>query len=73
MQTSVIVESLGTVGLVVDVMSDLLQVLEVRPEYMITLFCVESLVIFGKNHKPCKFDYIKYILILREQYILTNE
>lgn len=36
MQTSVIVEPLGTVRLVLDVMSDLLQVLEVRPEYMKT-------------------------------------
>ncbi len=42
MQTSVIVESLGTVRLIVDVMSDLLQVLEVRPEYMITLLFVLS-------------------------------
>ncbi len=66
MQTSVIVESLGTVRLIVDVMSDLLQVLEVRPEYMITLFFVLSHWSFlEKNHKPCKFDYIKYILILR--------
>lgn len=34
MQTSVIVKPLGAVCLVVDVVSDLLQVLEVRPEDM---------------------------------------
>lgn len=68
MQTAVIVEPLGTVCLVLYVMSDLLQVLEVRPEYMITLLFVLShwsfLEIFNK---ACKFNYIKYILILREQ------
>lgn len=31
-QTSVLVESLGAVGFIVNVMCDLLQVLEVRPE-----------------------------------------
>lgn len=36
MQTSIIVEPLGTVRLVLDVMSDLLQVLEVGPGYMKT-------------------------------------
>lgn len=38
MQTSVIVEPLGSVRLVVDVVSDFLQVLEVRPEHMMMLF-----------------------------------
>ncbi len=32
MQTSVLVQSLGTIGFIVNVMSDLLQILEVRPE-----------------------------------------
>lgn len=32
MQTSVLVQSLGTVSLIVNVVSDLLQILEVRPD-----------------------------------------
>lgn len=31
-QTSILVQSLGTIGFIVNVMSDLLQILEVRPE-----------------------------------------
>ena len=32
MQTSILVQSLGTIGFIVNVMSDFLQILEVRPE-----------------------------------------
>lgn len=31
-QTSILIQSLGTIGFIVNVMSDLLQILEVRPE-----------------------------------------
>lgn len=32
MEAAVLVQSLGTIGFIVDVVSDLLQILEVRPE-----------------------------------------